>query len=69
MALLTEWARVEDGRALKSHLDTFDNHLAIAEAALESIKAMVTKYPADATELNGYLASAKVSLQALLSKL
>jgi hypothetical protein len=68
MGMMTEFDRIEDGRLLKNYIDGFGKFLGSMDTMLANVKAFVTKYPADATELNGYLTSAKAQIQAVLGK-
>lgn len=68
MAMMSEFERIEDGRLLKSYLDGFGSFLGHMDEMLGKVKAFITKYPDDATELNGYLASAKAQIQNVLNK-
>jgi hypothetical protein len=68
MAMMAEYDRIEDGRLLKAYITNFGNFLTQMDTMLGNVKAFVIKYPADATELNGYLASAKTQIQSVLNK-
>jgi hypothetical protein len=68
MAMMAEFDRIEDGRLLKSYVANFGAFLTQMDNMLGNVKAFVSKYPADATELNGYLSSAKTQIQAVLAK-
>jgi hypothetical protein len=68
MGMMTEFERIDDGRQLKAYITNFGNFLNQMDIMLSNVKAFVTKYPADATELNGYLASAKTQIQAVINK-
>jgi hypothetical protein len=68
MGMMIEFERIEDGRLLKVYITNFGNFLTNMDTMLGNVKAFITKYPADATELNGYLASAKTQIQAILNK-
>ena len=68
MAMMSEFERIEDGRLLKSYIDGFTSFLTHMDEMLGKVKAFITKYPADATELNGYLAAAKTQIQNVLNK-
>jgi hypothetical protein len=68
MGMMAEFERIDDGRQLKAYITNFGNFLNQMDIMLSNVKAFVTKYPADATELNGYLASAKTQIQAVINK-
>ena len=68
MAMMSEYERIEDGRLLKAYITNFGNFLNQMDTMLGNVKAFVTKYPADATELNGYLSAAKSQIHAVLNK-
>jgi hypothetical protein len=68
MAMMSEFERIEDGRLLKSYITNFGVFLNNMDTMLGNVKAFITKYPADATELQGYLDSAKTQIQAVLNK-
>lgn len=68
MAMMSEFERIEDGRLLKSYIDGFASFLGHMDEMLGKVAAFRTKYPADATELNGYLTSAKAQIGAVLAK-
>jgi hypothetical protein len=68
MGMMTEFERIEDGRLLKAYITNFGNFLTQMDTMLANVTAFITKYPGDATELNGYLASAKIQIQAVLNK-
>ena len=68
MAMMAEFDRTEDGRLLKSYITNFGTFLTNMDTMLGNVKTFVTKYPADAVELNGYLTVAKTQIQAVLNK-
>ena len=68
MGMMTEFERIEDGRLLKVYITNFGNFLNNMDTMLGNVKVFVTKYPSDATELNGYLSSAKTQIQDVLNK-
>ena len=68
MAMMSEFERIEDGRLLKNYISGFGEFLGRMDTMLANVKAFITKYPADATELNGYISAAKTQIQAVLAK-
>jgi len=68
MAMMTEFERIEDGRLLKSYIMNFSAFLTQMDNMLGNVTAFKAKYPADATELDGYLGSAKIQIEAVLAK-
>ena len=68
MAMLGDYERADDCRLLKNYIDGFGKFLQSMDTMLANVKSYATKYPADATEINGYLTSAKVQIQAVLAK-
>jgi hypothetical protein len=68
MAMMAEFDRIEDGRLLKSYITNFGTFLNNMDTMLANVKAFATKYPADATELSGYLTAAKSQIQTVLNK-
>ena len=66
--MMSEFERIEEGRLLKSYIDGFGSFLGHMDEMLGKVKAFKTKYPADATELDGYLTAAKSQIQAVLNK-
>lgn len=68
MAMMSEYERIEDGRLLKAYITNFGNFLNQMDTMLSNVTAFKSKYPADVTELDGYLSSAKTQIQAVLAK-
>jgi hypothetical protein len=68
MSIASEWERIEDGRLLNNYRNTATNFIGQLDILFANIKPMVTKYPADATELNGYIAQLKTAVTNVLNK-
>jgi hypothetical protein len=68
MAMMAEFERNEDGRLLKMYISNFGQFLANMDTMLGNVNAFITKYPADAAELQGYMTAAKSQIQAVLNK-
>jgi hypothetical protein len=68
MGMMSEFERIEDGRLLKAYIANFGNFLSNMDTMLGNVNAFITKYPADSSELQGYMAAAKSQIQAILNK-
>jgi hypothetical protein len=68
MALVADWQKIDDGRLVKNYIDGFTTFLNNMDTMLANVKAMATKYPSDATEVDGYISAAKTAIQAVLNK-
>ena len=68
MSIASEYARIEDGRLIDNYQKTATNFIGQLDILFANVKAMVTKYPADATELNGYITQLKNAVTNVLNK-
>jgi hypothetical protein len=50
------------------YISNFGQFLANMDTMLGNVNAFITKYPADAAELQGYMTAAKSQIQAVLNK-
>jgi hypothetical protein len=66
--MMSEFERIEDGRLLKAYINSFGQFLSNMDTMLGNVNAFIAKYPGDAAEVQGYMASAKSQIQAILNK-
>ena len=68
MSIASEYERIEDGRLLNNYRNTALNFIGQLDTLFNNVKTMITKYPEDATELNGYITQLKTAVTNVLSK-
>lgn len=68
MSIASEYERIEDGRLISTYRNGAIHAIEQLDSLFFNIKSLVAKYPEDASELNGYVATLKSAVTNVLNK-